>query len=260
MSDLKISILTIVRNPDYSWFQECLRSVANQTYRNIEHIVLDGSDGPFSDNVLSIVDKYPGTVYKKQLSKGLWPAFSEGLEYCTGDVIGVINSDDYLADADTIDFVVKFFPEYDYIYGKSRRVDENNGSLYVQAPMFWLNNYLYDHLVFNISHHTLYFKRDILNSIPFVDDSYGVQAYDLIFCRKLFRSSFLGKDIRRILACFRLHSSNHSRTYSSSDTKLLYAKFNGSERAYFLWRLVQYVANPQYFYYLVKRTLKEILK
>ena len=257
MSDIKLSILTIVRNPESSWFRECLDSVANQSYHRTEHIIVDGSDEEFSLDVLKLVNKYSGTIYKKQLSKGLWPAFEEGLKLCSGDVIGVINSDDYLADLHVLRDICTYFPGCDYVYGRSERVDSNGSRLYVQSPFLWLNNYIYDHLVFNIKHHTQNFKREILNSIPFIDDSFGVQAYDLIFCRKLFHSSFLGQNINRIVACFRLHDFNHSRSYSSSDTKVLYTEFTGSKNGYFLWRCLQYLANPRYFYYLVKRTINE---
>ena len=260
MCKVKVSILTIVRNPEVLWFHECLSSVANQLHSNIEHVIVDGSDEAYSSEVFEIVSQYPNSVYNRQLSNGLWPAFEEGLALCTGDVIGVINSDDYLADPHVLEEICTYFPDYDYIYGNSERVDVNGDRLYVQKPLKWLNSYLFDHLVFNISHHTLYFKRDILKDIPFLDDSYGVEAYDLIFCRKLFRSSLAGQNIKRTIACFRLHESNHSRSYSSSDTQLLYRAFTGSKHGYFLWRCFQYMVNPKYFYYLLRRTISEMFK
>lgn len=259
MEKIKISILTIVRNPDRNWFLQCLNSVEEQDYCDIQHVILDGSDEDISLEVERIVRSFPRAEYNVQRSKGLWPAFEEGLSLCSGSVLGVLNSDDFLNGSGVISEIMRYFPKVDFLYAKSRRVNAEGKELYVQSPFKLLNSYIYDHLVFNISHHTLYFKKDILDRYKFIDNECGVQAYDLIFTRKLYHSELERVYLSEVVANFRLHDENYSRSYSSGDTLMLYKKINGTSRGYLAWRIFQYVVNPKYFLYLVKRTLKERL-
>ena len=90
----KISIITITYNSE-STIEETLKSVVSQDYPNLEYIIIDGAS---KDGTLAIVDKYRDRIAKvvSEPDKGISDAFNKGIAHATGDVIGIINSDDVL--------------------------------------------------------------------------------------------------------------------------------------------------------------------
>ena len=90
----KISIITITYNSEAT-VEETIKSVVSQDYPNLEYIIVDGVS---KDNTLAIVDKYKDRIAKvvSEPDEGISDAFNKGIKHATGDVIGIINSDDVL--------------------------------------------------------------------------------------------------------------------------------------------------------------------
>ena len=90
----KISIVTITYNSEKT-IEETLKSVLSQGYPNLEYIIVDGAS---TDGTLSVVNKYRDGIAKvvSEPDKGISDAFNKGIRCSTGDVIGIINSDDIL--------------------------------------------------------------------------------------------------------------------------------------------------------------------
>ena len=114
--NFKISIITVTKNSE-KFFQETIDSLSKQTYRNFEHIVIDGSS---TDNTLSIIKKNSTKITKwiSEQDEGLYYAINKGLDLCSGDIIGILNSDDiYYPEA--LSIVNKYFNNnnIDYLYG-----------------------------------------------------------------------------------------------------------------------------------------------
>jgi len=123
---LKISIITVVWN-NANTIRDAIDSVLNQTYENIEYIVIDGAS---SDGTIDIVKNY-GDKISKFVSKkdnGLYDAMNKGIKLATGDIIGILNSDDVYFDKYVIENVVKRFEEklVDSVYGDLYYVEEND--------------------------------------------------------------------------------------------------------------------------------------
>ncbi|MEO8583051.1 MAG: glycosyltransferase family 2 protein, partial [Flavitalea sp.] len=125
--ELKISLITATYN-SYLTVTDTLKSVATQTHPDIEHIIIDGES---VDNTLSIVKKFPHvhTVVSEK-DKGLYDAMNKGIALATGDVVGIINSDDFYAADDVIEKVAVAFqnPSVDMVYGDMQYVDKDNPS------------------------------------------------------------------------------------------------------------------------------------
>ncbi len=95
---MKISIITTTFN-SAATIRETLESVSRQNYPNIEHIIIDGAS---KDETLDIVQSYPSvSVIVSEPDKGIYEAMNKGIKLATGDIIGILNSDDILA-SDTI--------------------------------------------------------------------------------------------------------------------------------------------------------------
>ena len=103
---LTITIITVAYNSEKT-IADTLKSVSNQTYPHIEHIVVDGGS---KDNTLSIVQKFKHIT--KTISEpdyGVYDAMNKGLRMATGDVIGFLNSDDIYADNMVLERIANVF-------------------------------------------------------------------------------------------------------------------------------------------------------
>ena len=113
----KISIITVTKNSE-KFLEECILSVHNQTYKNYEHIIIDGNS---NDNTLGIIEKHKEKIayWISKNDNGLYDAMNKGINYCTGDIIGILNSDDiYYPDA--LKIVNRYFNSYqdlDFLFG-----------------------------------------------------------------------------------------------------------------------------------------------
>lgn len=104
----KVSIITVCRN-SADVIRSCLDSVANQSHPSIEHIVIDGAS---TDDTCRIVRSFPHVATCiSEPDKGLYDAMNKGVALTTGDVVGILNSDDFYPDANVIARVAEAFAD-----------------------------------------------------------------------------------------------------------------------------------------------------
>lgn len=112
---MKISIITVSYN-SAGTIRDTIESVLNQTYSDIEYILVDGAS---KDDTISIIKSY-GTKISKLISEkdnGIYDAMNKGINVATGDVIGILNSDDFYSHSNVIKNVVqKFEKDTDAVY------------------------------------------------------------------------------------------------------------------------------------------------
>ena len=117
MSNIKISIITVVRNR-IKLISQAISSVQSQDCQNIEHVIIDGAS---TDGTLELIQKLVGekTVLISEPDSGIYDALNKGIVNSTGDVIGVLHSDDYFSDGLVVSQVAKLFedPSIDIVYG-----------------------------------------------------------------------------------------------------------------------------------------------
>lgn len=104
---MKVSIITACYNSGET-IEDTIKSVINQTYSNIEYIIIDGES---KDNTLEIVNGYKDRVSKISIGKddGIYFALNKGLSLATGDIIGFLHSDDFYFNDRVIENVVACF-------------------------------------------------------------------------------------------------------------------------------------------------------
>lgn len=123
---MKITIITIVYNRK-DCIANCIRSVLNQSYTNIEYIVIDGKS---TDGTQEQIKRYKENIdfYISEKDNGMYDALNKGIALASGDVIGILNSDDLFHNNQTIEKIVEAFhlSGADLVYAKGKFVDKNN--------------------------------------------------------------------------------------------------------------------------------------
>ncbi|MFI5218784.1 MAG: glycosyltransferase family 2 protein [Bacteroidia bacterium] len=104
---MKISIITITYNSQHT-VEDTIKSVVEQDYPDVEYIVIDGKS---KDGTLAIVDKYKNRVSKiiSEKDHGLYDALNKGIKNATGDVVGLLHSDDLYSDKKVISKIANLF-------------------------------------------------------------------------------------------------------------------------------------------------------
>jgi glycosyltransferase involved in cell wall biosynthesis len=102
---MKVSIITITYNSAET-IEDTIQSVLSQDYPNIEYIIVDGAS---KDRTLEIIKKYKDSISNvvSERDKGIYDAMNKGVALATGDVIGILNSDDFYSDNTVISDIVR---------------------------------------------------------------------------------------------------------------------------------------------------------
>ncbi|TAL71749.1 MAG: glycosyltransferase, partial [Bacteroidetes bacterium] len=118
-----VSIVTVSFN-SFKTISLTIDSVLNQTYHNIEYIVIDSGS---TDGTVDLIKSYGGRIdrFISEPDKGIYDAINKGIRLSTGEIIGILNSDDFFYDNNIIQKVVDAFSEkqVDAVYGDLLFVD-----------------------------------------------------------------------------------------------------------------------------------------
>ena len=113
----KISIITVTKNSE-KYLEKNILSVYKQKYKNYEHIIIDGKS---TDKTINIINKHKNKIkyFISEKDRGLYDAMNKGIKKSSGDIIGILNSDDIYYN-DTLEIVNKYFNIYkklDFLFG-----------------------------------------------------------------------------------------------------------------------------------------------
>lgn len=176
---MKISIITSTYNSEKT-IKDTLDSILNQTYNDIELLIIDGKS---KDNTVEIVRHYEKLFhgrlrYISEPDKGIYDAMNKGIRLATGDIIGILNSDDLYMDNKVLEDIANAFVQsnVDAIYGNLIFVEENDTNKIVRTwkgsqyqPESFLNGW-------HPAHPTFYVRREVYEKYGVFDISFNVSA------------------------------------------------------------------------------------
>lgn len=118
-----ISIITVVYNGE-KYLEETIHSVFNQTYDNIEYIIIDGGS---SDGTLDIIRKHEDVIsyWVSEKDKGIYDAMNKGLQACSGEYVWFINAGDRIYETNIIENILHICCDADIFYGDNQLIDEH---------------------------------------------------------------------------------------------------------------------------------------
>ena len=177
---MKISVVTVCRNAE-STIEDTIRSVAGQTCRNVEHVIVDGAS---TDGTLDIIRKYESLVSKwvSEPDQGIYDAMNKGLALAGGDVVGFLNADDVYAQPDILEILTRNFSggDLDACYGDVVFVRDDLETIvrYYRSSGFAPKKLAYGWMP---AHPALYLKKALFDKYGNFRTDYQIAAdYELV--------------------------------------------------------------------------------
>ena len=178
---MKISIITVCYNSECT-IESTLKSVANQSYSGIEHVIIDGAS---KDGTLDIISRFNSvSVLVSEPDKGIYDAMNKGFSLATGDVIGTLNADDFYIDESVLSDVAIIFSDNsvdacfaDLVYVKQDDTDD--------IVRYWKSE-AYKPGLFKSgwmpAHPTFFVRKSVYEKLGVFDLNYKIAAdFELLF-------------------------------------------------------------------------------
>lgn len=221
MKDIKISVITITYNSQRT-IESTLKSVLSQSYPNLEYIIIDGGS---KDSTLDIIERY-----RDQLScvisepdNGIADAFNKGLRIATGDLIGIINSDDLLL-PDSLSILASFYDDETDVYrGNTIIWNENSQFRCREIPSMTFPLVPY---TIHVAHPSTFVKRDAYRKYGLFDVDFRY-IMDLELLCRFYRLGATFKYVDADLAEFRIGGVTSNSITKKKDDLFLLIKKNG---------------------------------
>jgi len=170
---MKILISIIV--PTYNsiaTIDTCLNSITKQTFTNLEVVIVDGASSDGTDNFIkTFANKDNRIVWVSKRDKGIYDAMNKGVELCNGDWVLFLGSDDYLHDIRVLEDISFFLQKTsaDIVYGDAILIS-NKERYGGQFDILRL------HILNNLCHQTIFYRRSIFNKLGKYNLSYPIYA------------------------------------------------------------------------------------
>ncbi len=197
-STLSISIITVCFN-SANTIQHTLESIKNQTHCNIEHIIIDGAS---TDKTLQIVQSFPHvSKIISEKDAGIYDAMNKGVQHATGDIIGILNSDDVYADNDILKIVAGLFEtsDADTLYGDLQYVNPNNTNRVLRhwkSGEFHPNKFKYGWMP---PHPTFFVRKEVYHKAGVFDTTLKTAADYEFMLRTLYKHQFSSIYVPKVL-------------------------------------------------------------
>ncbi|MDX9694819.1 MAG: glycosyltransferase family 2 protein [Bacteroidales bacterium] len=212
---MKVSIITVVHN-NASTIKNAIESVINQSYQNIEYIVVDGAS---TDGTIEIISNYKNQIAHliSEPDTGIYNAINKGIKLATGDIVGILNSDDFFCSNTIIERVVKEFlkDNIDAVYGDVQFVNpnkENKITRYYSSKRFNPNMFKYG---FMPAHPSFYVKRSFFNELGYYKETYKIGADFELLLRFLLKNNLNAKYLEMPFVTMRTGGISN-RSYKSN--------------------------------------------
>jgi glycosyltransferase involved in cell wall biosynthesis len=193
-----LTIVTVCLNSE-KYLEETIKSVINQSYINIEYIIIDGGS---TDKTLDIIKKYEKYIDKwiSEPDNGIYDAMNKGIDMANGEMINFLNSNDYYYSKKSVKNIVEKYikTKADVISGKLELINKNGEHLRIISKKNFSKMKIEE---FSISHPSTFVKTEIMKKYKF-DTNYKIGA-DYKLLQTLFIKKYLFVNLDCIVTSFR---------------------------------------------------------
>ena len=184
---MKITIITASFNNNKT-IAQCIESVINQNYSNIEYIIIDGKS---TDNTVAIAKNYSDKISRiiSEADEGMYFALNKGIKIASGDIIGFLHADDFYSNNSVIENVISYFEKFktDSVYGNLQYVKKESENRIIRnwtAGEFKFENLKNGWMP---PHPSFFVKKEVYRKFGLFNTNYKIASdYDLMI-------RFLGK-------------------------------------------------------------------
>lgn len=185
---MKVSIITVCYNRKAT-IKQSINSVLNQDYPNIEYIIIDGNS---SDGTQSIIESYSDKIthYISEPDKGMYDAINKGLKLATGDIIGLMHSDDVFYDNNVVSKIVNSFLMSSYadaVYGDGIYVTNDAEERIIRNRIGGQYNFEKLKSGWLPLHPTVYIKKSIIEKYGYYSLDFKIASDTEFLLRYLFK-------------------------------------------------------------------------
>ena len=194
---MKISLITVSYNAENT-ISRCIESVIGQNFKNIEYIIIDGGSTDKTTQIIAQYKEYT-SIFLSEPDKGIYDAMNKGINLASGDIIGMLNADDYFADSSVLSAVADAFArqnanitygDLDYINTQGNIVRKWRSGMYTNS-MFkrgWMP-----------PHPTFYCKRSLFKQYGFYSLEYGTAADYELMLRFMYLNKIAAFYIKKVM-------------------------------------------------------------
>nr|WP_067063015.1 glycosyltransferase family 2 protein [Mucilaginibacter sp. L294] len=226
-----VSIITVVYNAA-STLEQTITSVLGQSYSNIQYIVIDGGS---TDGSVDLITKYSDRIayWISEPDSGIYDAMNKGLKIANGELIGIINSDDWY-ESDAVVTMVEAFqthPLTDIFHGILRFIGSNEQLQHVAGhPVTFLKTGM-------IEHPTCFVRSNLYRKLGFFDKTYRAAA-DYEFVNRALKNGAKFRFIEKIIANFRAGGITSTENSAQEELAIKYRYGHISKLKYWRWRII----------------------
>lgn len=210
IDEIKVTLVTATYNSE-KYLEDSIKSIIEQSYPNIEHIIIDGKS---KDGTLEIVNKYKTHISKwiSETDRGMYDAINKGMKLATGNIIGLLHSNDILASSDVIQSIVDIFNEkkVDVVYGDLEYVDPDNLE---KIYRIWKGK-PYNRNLFKKgwmpAHPTFYIKRELVDKYGGYESHYFSAADYEFMARYLYKHKLTAYYLPKLIVKMRRGGQSNS--------------------------------------------------
>ena len=190
---MKVSIITSCYNRERT-IADAIRSVLGQDYPDIEYIIVDGASKDHSlEQIHQALEAFPEreVVVVSEPDQGMYEAINKGIRRATGDIIGLVHSDDFLYDRHTLSDIVRCFEQTgaEFVYGDGLFVSQEDTDRVVRKWISGKHSKGKVRMGWLPLHPTCYIHRDVMLREGLYDESYKIAADSDLLVRYLYEAN-----------------------------------------------------------------------
>jgi len=222
-----ISIITVVYN-GFGTIEDSIKSIANQTYKNIQHVIIDGLS---SDGTLEVINrlKTSNTTLISEKDSGIYNAMNKGLTLADGDWVLFLGADDILAYSGIIEELIPYFTHPDFIYYGNSYIKTLNSLYNGKVNMFSI-------ALGNVSHQAIFYPKNIYKQ-KIYDESYRIFAdhiYNIELYSKFSKQFVYLPKLISIYSGIGISSNTKDEKYDQTLTRVIINNF-GYLCGFYVW-------------------------
>lgn len=232
-----ISIITVVYNGE-EYLEQTIKSVLNQSYKKIEYLIIDGGS---TDGTISIIKKYESKIdyWVSEPDNGIFDAMNKGIAKTSGELINLLNADDFL-EIETVERVVdKFLSVVKpcIIYGHASALDDKNqvaAELYSNLK-YWRG--------MTINHQAMFVHRDVYDSVGLYNPDYRYAA-DYDFFIRTFQKNIPYLFLDKVIVNYRISGQSTGNPECVRESNLINKKYFGNSIKRQKFLIYNYIWQP----------------